>query len=127
MKHEHSLQKLMPSALEKNIGIIVGAPYSSGVLVGGNHYEYQEAPDEIVSKAKKIQELASKYQVSVKSVALQFSMAHPAVAAVIPGTTRPAHVKEDIAATQEVIPSPFWQDLREQNLVSPITPLPIDE
>ncbi|WP_261132183.1 aldo/keto reductase [Bacillus sp. Marseille-Q3570] len=126
MDHEHALRKLMPSASEKNIGIVVGAPYSSGVLVGGNHYEYQEAPDEVVSKTQKIQELASKYQVSVKSVALQFSMAHPAVAAVIPGTTRSAHVKEDIAALQEVIPSELWQELRNQNLVSPSAPLPID-
>ncbi|MGP4080815.1 aldo/keto reductase [Pseudalkalibacillus sp. R45] len=126
MDHEHALRKLMPSALEKKIGIVVGAPYSSGALVGGNHYEYQEAPDEVVSKAQKIQELASNYQVSVKSVALQFSMAHPAVAAVIPGTTRPARVKEDIAASQEAIPSELWQVLREQNLVSPVAPLPID-
>ncbi|WP_221563457.1 aldo/keto reductase [Alkalihalobacillus sp. TS-13] len=126
MDHEHALRKLMLSALEKKIGIVVGAPYSSGVLVGGSHFEYQKAPDEIVSKAQKIQELASKYQVSVKSVALQFSMAHPAVAAVIPGTTRPEHVREDIAAAQEVIPSEFWHELREQNLVSPVAPLPID-
>ncbi|UOQ44230.1 aldo/keto reductase [Halobacillus salinarum] len=126
LNHEHALLKLMPRAIEQNVGIVAGAPYSSGVLVGGDHYEYEKAPGEILSKTERIKQIAAKHDVSMKSAALQFSMAHPAVAAVIPGTTQAAHVKEDVAAFKENIPAAFWQELREENLVSPKAPLPID-
>lgn len=63
----------------------------------------------------------------MKAAALQFSVAHPAAAAVIPGLTRADHVKEDIATGKEGIPADFWLELREQNLVSGNAPLPIDE
>ncbi|MCK6255326.1 aldo/keto reductase [Fictibacillus sp. KIGAM418] len=126
LNHEHALLKLMPRATEKNVNIVVGAPFNSGVLVGGNHFDYGDVPDEIASKANQIKQIAEKHQVSIKAAALQFSMAHPAVAAVIPGSTRVEHVKEDVAASREEIPSDFWKELKEQNLVSPNAPLPID-
>ncbi|UZJ78736.1 aldo/keto reductase [Fictibacillus sp. KU28468] len=126
LNHEHALLKLMPRAAEKNINIVVGAPFNSGVLVGGNHFDYGDVPDEIASKANQIKQIAEKHQVSIKAAALQFSMAHPAVAAVIPGSTRVEHVKEDVAASKEEIPSDFWKELKEQNLVSPDAPMPID-
>lgn len=126
LNHDHALLKLMPRALEQNVQIVVGAPYSSGALVGGNHYDYGDVPDDIVSKTNAIKQITEKHQVSMKGAALQFSMAHPAVAAVIPGSTRAEHVKEDIAASKEEIPADFWLELREQNLVSPHAPLPID-
>ncbi|MCQ6268252.1 aldo/keto reductase [Fictibacillus sp. WQ 8-8] len=126
LNHEHALLKLMPKAAEKNVKIVVGAPFNSGVLVGGDHFDYGKIPDDIASKAKRMKQIAEKHQISIKSAALQFSMAHPAVAAVIPGSTRTEHVKEDIAAAKEKIPSAFWQELREQSLVAPNAPLPID-
>ncbi|MED2974764.1 aldo/keto reductase [Fictibacillus sp. B-59209] len=126
LNHEHALLKLMPRAAEKKVNIVVGAPFNSGVLVGGNHFDYGDVPDEIASKANQIKQIAEKHQVSIKAAALQFSMAHPAVAAVIPGSTRVEHVKEDVAASKEDIPSDFWKELKEQNLVSPNAPMPID-
>ncbi|RXZ00802.1 aldo/keto reductase [Fictibacillus sp. S7] len=127
LNHDHALLKLMPRALEKDMKIVVGAPFNSGVLVGGSHFDYGDIPEEIASKANRIKQIAEKHGVSVKAAALQFSMAHPAVAAVIPGSTRPEHIKEDVAASKEDIPSDFWDELRDQNLVSPRAPLPIDQ
>ncbi|MDF7728807.1 aldo/keto reductase, partial [Enterobacter hormaechei subsp. steigerwaltii] len=43
LDHERALQRLMPEALEQNVDIVVGGPYSSGVLAGGEHFEYQKA------------------------------------------------------------------------------------
>ncbi|MBB6450853.1 D-threo-aldose 1-dehydrogenase [Geomicrobium halophilum] len=127
LNHERALQRLMPAAQEKGVGIVVGAPYNSGVLVGGSHYNYQEAPSEITSKVAQIKEIAQRHQVSLKAAALQFSTAHPAVASVIPGSSRPERINEDITAIKAEIPSAFWQEMREQELVSPMAPLPIHE
>ncbi|WP_409291145.1 aldo/keto reductase [Peribacillus sp. SCS-37] len=126
LNHEYALTRLMPRAVEKNVKIVVGAPFNSGVLVGGDHFDYGKIPEDIAAKAKRIQQAAEKHGISVKSAALQFSMAHPAVAAVIPGSTRPQHVKEDVAASKEKIPAAFWQELKEKELVAPNAPLPVD-
>ncbi|MNL68938.1 hypothetical protein D3C87_1937360 [compost metagenome] len=56
---------------------------------------------------------------------MQFSLANPAVAAVIPGSSRPDRIAEDVAALSAVIPAAFWQAMREAKLVSERAPLPI--
>jgi aryl-alcohol dehydrogenase-like predicted oxidoreductase len=67
------------------------------------------------------------YKVFIKAAALQFSPAHPAVAAVIPGASRPERIAEDHATLKASIPDDFWHELRNQGLVVPTAPLPIDE
>lgn len=62
---------------------------------------------------------------SMKAAGLQFALANPAVAAVIPGASRPARIAEDRAALSETVPSAFWMDLRKAGLVHPDAPLPI--
>jgi D-threo-aldose 1-dehydrogenase len=48
------------------------------------------------------------------------------VAAVIPGASRPERIAEDVAALKVKIPDDFWREMREQKLVSPLAPLPVD-
>jgi len=126
LDHERALQRLRSAAVKKNVDIIVGGPYNSGVLAGGTHFEYQKATPEIISKVERIKCIAQRHQVSVKAAALQFVLANPAVAAVIPGASRPERIAEDKAALNAVIPAEFWQEMREQELVAPNAPLPID-
>jgi hypothetical protein len=44
----------------------IGGPYSSGVLVGGAHFEYQKAPPEILAKVDCIKARAQRHRVSMK-------------------------------------------------------------
>ncbi|MFD2924422.1 aldo/keto reductase [Halobacillus naozhouensis] len=125
LNHERALQRLMPTAQEKGVGIVVGSPYNSGVLLGGSHYNYEKAPSEILAKVEQLNEIARDHNVSLKAAALQFSTAHPAVTSVIPGSTRPDRIKEDLAAMRTEIPSSFWQELVEKQFISPQAPLPI--
>jgi D-threo-aldose 1-dehydrogenase len=81
------------------------APCSSGILAGGAHFEYQKASPAIISKVEQIKCIAAAHGVDVKAAALQFSLANPAVAAVIPVA--------------------FWQAMREAKLVSERAPLPL--
>lgn len=126
LDHEHALQRLMPAAARQNVDIVVGGPYSSGILAGGTHFEYQKASPEIIAKVELIKGIAQRHQVSVKSAALQFVLANPAVAAVIPGASRPGRIAEDHAAQSAIIPSAFWQEMREHKLVAADAPLPTD-
>ncbi|MFF2951609.1 aldo/keto reductase [Kitasatospora sp. NPDC057965] len=124
LDHDHALQRLLPLAQEQNVDMVVGGPYSSGVLAGGTHFEYQPAPQHILDKVAKLKDLTARHGVSIKAAALQFSLAHPVSAAVIPGATRPSRIAEDTAALNETVPAAFWTDLRAAGLVSPAAPLP---
>lgn len=126
LDHERALQRLMPAAAAQNVEIVAGVPYSSGVLAGGANFEYQKASPEILAKVERIRAIAARHNVSVKAAALQFVLANPVVAAVIPGASKPARIAEDHAAVKEVIPADFWRELREQGLVAANAPLPAD-
>ncbi len=124
LDHDRALQRLMPAAAAQQVDIVVGGPYSSGILAGGTHFEYAKAPPAIVEKVARLTALATEHGIGIKAAALQFSLAHPAVASVIPGASRPERLLEDQAALRQVVPAAFWQALREQGLVSPHAPLP---
>ncbi|QIY68022.1 aldo/keto reductase [Streptomyces sp. RLB1-33] len=124
LDHAHALQRLLPMAQERGVGMVVGGPYSSGILAGGSHFEYQDAPPEIIDRVKRIKDIADRNGVSIKAAALNFSLAHPVSAAVIPGATKPGRISEDLAALREKVPEQFWRELREARLVSPEAPLP---
>ncbi|MED3811968.1 aldo/keto reductase [Priestia megaterium] len=126
LDHERALQRVMPEAVKHNMDIVVGGPYSSGVLAGGTHFEYQKVSSDIMAKVEKIKAIADRHQISIKAAAVQFSLANPAVAAVIPGASRPERIAEDKAALNTVIPAAFWEEMREQKLVAPHAPLPIN-
>lgn len=125
LDHSRALQRLMPEALEQNVDIVVGGPYSSGVMAGGDYFEYQKASPEMRQKVAKIQSIAAQFNVNVKAAALQFALANPAVAAVIPGSSRPGRMAEDLAALKATIPAAFWEEMHRQNLVAENAPLPI--
>ncbi|WP_369688879.1 aldo/keto reductase [Sphingomonas azotifigens] len=124
LDHSRALQRLMPKVQERGLGVIVGGPYSSGALVGGPNFEYAPASPEILAKIAAIKAIADRHGVSMKAAGLQFSLAHPAVAATIPGASRPERIAEDRTAFEAVIPAAFWSEMRAEGLVDPTAPLP---
>ncbi|TCU21412.1 D-threo-aldose 1-dehydrogenase [Rhizobium azibense] len=127
LDHDRALQRVMPTVAERGLGIVVGGPYSSGALVGGPNFEYAPATPAILDKVARIKAIAERHGVSMKAAGLQFSLANPAVAAVIPGASHPSRLAEDRAALEERVPADFWRGLREAGLVNPGAPLPIDD
>ncbi|MED1603518.1 aldo/keto reductase [Alkalihalophilus marmarensis] len=124
MQHEGALEKMMPLAQRKNMEFVIGSPYNSGALLGGEHFDYAEITDDKKAHVEKLRKVADEHNVSLKAAALQFSTAHPAVKAVIPGSTRPGRIKEDLASMDEQIPRAFWEDLLDRKLISAKAPLP---
>lgn len=125
LDHDRALQRVMPMVAERGLGIVVGGPYSSGALVGGPNFEYAPATPAILDKVARIKSIADRHGISMKAAGLQFALANPAVAAVIPGASRPGRIAEDRAALNEVVPADFWHELRTEGLVNPVAPLPI--
>ncbi|WP_431322683.1 aldo/keto reductase [Rhizobium sp. YTU87027] len=125
LDHDRAIQRVMPKVAERGLGIVVGGPYSSGALVGGPNFEYAPATPAILDKVARIKAIADRHGVSMKAAGLQFSLGHPAVAAVIPGASKPERIAEDRAALAEVIPPDFWREIRQAGLVNPDAPLPV--
>src|SRR5688572_13462627 len=117
LDHDRALQRVMPMVAERGLGIIVGGPYSSGALVGGPNFEYAPATPAILAKVARIKAIADRHGISMKAAGLQFALANPAVAAVIPGASQPSRIAEDRTALAENVPADFWRELREARLV----------
>ncbi|WP_181347404.1 aldo/keto reductase [Thalassobacillus sp. CUG 92003] len=124
LQHERALQRMMPTAAEKDVGIIVGSPYNSGVLLGGDHFNYAKAGSDILTHVNQLEDIADRHNVHLKAAALQFSTSHPASKAVIPGSTRPDRIVEDVEMINADIPDAFWRELVDKGFVSPQAPLP---
>lgn len=109
--------------------VIIGAPYASGILVTGPvpgaRYRYSEATPEVMEKTRRIKTVCEAHNVSLPAAALQFCLAHPVVVSTIPGSARPLEVTATIAAFEADIPTAFWQDLRDENLIAPDAPTPL--
>jgi D-threo-aldose 1-dehydrogenase len=119
---DHSgLKELLPLCEEKQISIIIGGPYNSGILAGGAisgaKFNYQNASPEIVKKVTRVEEVCRRHSVPLKAAALQFPLAHPAVASVIPGARSAVEVEENFALMNAHIPKDFWKDLQAEKLL----------
>ena len=124
LDHADALRTLMPASTARGLGIVVGGPYNSGILAGGTHYEYQQATPDILARVDALRAVCAEFNVDIRAAALQFSLAHPAVAAVIPGASQPSRIAENLALVGAEIPAAFWQALRTRGLVAVDAPLP---
>ena len=124
LQHERALERMMPLAEEKGGGLVIGSAFNSGALLGGDFFDYKEITPEIKRKVEQFTHVARNHGVNLKDAALQFSSAHPAVKAVVTGSTRPDRIKEDLQAMTATVPAAFWQELIEMGLVSPKAILP---
>ncbi|MCY3713296.1 MAG: aldo/keto reductase [Gemmatimonadetes bacterium] len=123
-----ALKRLLPLCEERIISIIIGGPYNSGILalgaVDGAKFDYRKAPPHIVEKVRRIEAICGRHETPLKAAALQFPLAHPAVAAVIPGARSPEEVDENVRMYEVEIPEDFWSELREEGLIPEDAPTP---
>jgi D-threo-aldose 1-dehydrogenase len=117
-------EQLFPKCLERGVRVVVGSPYGSGVLAGGAHYNYQEARDEPIALRDRIASVCERHGVDIKAAALQFSAAHPAVAAIIPGAKRPDRIPQNVELMKTPISADLWADLKAEGLLSPDAHVP---
>ena len=82
---EPSLDDLLPKCVERGISIVVGGPLNSGILAGRDTGNYRTAPAEVVARVEAIRVVCDRHRIPLAAAALQFPLAHPAVAAIIPG------------------------------------------
>jgi D-threo-aldose 1-dehydrogenase len=116
------LEQFLPLCRERQIGIICGGPYNSGILatgaVAGAFYNYEPAPPAILDRVRKIEQICQAHAISLSEAAIQFPLFHEAVLCVIPGGKTPEEVKRNARHLQKPIPPALWVDLKTAGLIA---------
>jgi D-threo-aldose 1-dehydrogenase len=126
---EHAaLDELLPLCSQKNIGIMLGGPYNSGILatgaVPGAAYNYKPAPPAIMKRVARIEAICKRHGESIAAVALQFPLGHACVSSMIPGAAKPEEVDRNITLMQRKIPKALWAELKYESLMPETAPVP---
>ena len=125
---QSSLERLFPACLKNDVSVIIGGPYNSGILatgpVAGATYNYSVAPPEIIDLVRRLQSCCEEFGVELRAAALQFPLAHPAVATIVPGARSSHEVTENIRLLGLAIPPDFWAELKRRELINPESPTP---
>jgi len=121
---QQSLKPLMNECLAQGNAIVVGGVFNSGILAGGKHFDYGEAPPAVIAKVEALKIACEEFGVPLPAAALQFPMAHSAVVSCVVGTRTPQQLKRSIEWFEQAIPEAFWEALVERELIDAEAPLP---
>ncbi|APF36167.1 aldo/keto reductase [Chelatococcus daeguensis] len=123
-----ALEGFLPLAQDKNIGVMLGGVFNSGILatgaVPGARYNYAPAPDAVMDKVRRIEAVCRAHSVPLAHAALHFALGHPAVASVVLGGVTPEEVSRNVAAFAASPPAGLWRDLKSEGLLAPDAPIP---
>jgi len=121
------LDELLPYCAGRGIGIVLAAPFNSGILatgaVPGATYYYRPAPPEVMARTARIEEVCRAHGVSLVSAALNFPLTHPAIASVVSGYGSAAEVEANVTSFMRTPPVAFWAELKRAGLVPERAPI----
>ena len=127
---QESLDTFLPKCTQRNCSVIVGGAYNSGILATGARsnapprYNYAPAPEWVIEKVARIEDTCDRFSVPLPAAALQFPLAHPAVASVIPGIGKASHLDQTLNWFGFEIPAQFWSALIDRSLLRDDAPVP---
>ena len=122
-----ALDELLPLCVDRGIAVLCGGVMNTGLLAAprsGARYDYGDAPPELVERARRLAVVCARHDVPLRDAAIQFPLAHPAIASVVAGVRSIAHLDEYPAALRRSIPAALWADLRDEGLIRLDAPVP---
>ena len=119
------LDDLFPLCAKAGTSIVIGGPYNSGVLAGGDTFDYGDVPAHIAGRVMAIKRVCEAHAVELPAAALAFCRAHPLVVSTIPGVRSAHQFEKTLTWWQAEIPAPFWSDLKAQGLLRADAPTPV--
>jgi D-threo-aldose 1-dehydrogenase len=118
------LDDLLPKCVAAGTSIVVGGPLNSGILAGRDTWNYRPAPPDVIARVTAIAAICTSHGVPLAAAALQFPLAHPAVAAIIPGPRNAEEFAANLDLLRHPIPAALWTELRQAGLLHPGAPTP---
>ncbi len=126
---DHSaLTELLPICEQRGIAVVLGSVYNSGLLANPYQpnalFDYEPAVRDMILRARRMDEICQSFDIPLKAAALQFPLAHPAVATVMTGATSPGEAAENVRMAQTPIPTALWPALKSAGLLPENAPVP---
>jgi D-threo-aldose 1-dehydrogenase len=118
-----SLSPLLEACERQGNAIVLGGPFNSGILAGNRKFNYADAPADVIAKVEAIDAVCREFDVPLAAAALQFPMAHPAVASCIPGGRDVAQLRQNAAWFELPIPPELWRTLKQRGLLDERAPV----
>jgi D-threo-aldose 1-dehydrogenase len=114
--------ELIPECRERGVGVVVAGAFNSGLLASphpapGARYEYGQAPDDVIARARRLADVCAGHGVELPVAALQFPLREPVVRSVVLGATEPDHVRQNVQRAAAPVPDALWADLAAEGLV----------
>jgi D-threo-aldose 1-dehydrogenase len=123
-----ALDELLPLCDRKGMSMLLAAPFNSGILAVGARegatYDYKPASAPVLEKVRRIETVCARHGVELPTAALQFPLAHPRLASIVAGATKPDEVRQNVARMATAIPADLWRELKHEGLLAEAAPVP---
>jgi D-threo-aldose 1-dehydrogenase len=122
-----ALDTLLPACVDRGVAVLLGGVMNSGILADprpGSRFDYGPARDDLVLRAQRLAAICERYDVPLRAAAIQFPLAHAAVASLVAGVRSIAHLDDYPTMMALPIPAALWAELRADGLISPEAPVP---
>ncbi len=117
---------LLPAAEDRGVGVVIAGVYNSGLLSRDRppadaSYNYQQAPPELIERARRIAEVCETYGVTLPQAALAYVRRHPAVISTVVGVRNGTQMAEALRRSAAAVPDELWAALASAGLLAPPT------
>ena len=113
--------EFLPLCMRRGVKLAIGGPYNSGILArdldGPVAFNYEQAPPEMIARARALKAVCGRHGVDLKAAALQYVLAHPAVASAIPGAQTVGELEDNLRMVSAEIPGELWTELKAESLI----------
>ena len=127
---QEALRSFLPACRRRSCSVLIGGPYNSGVLASGAsgggtaYFDYRPAPPDVLQRVVDLELVCRRHNVPLAAAALQFPLAHPVVASVMPGIDSVERVEQTLELLRTPIPGDLWHELKASRLLAQDAPTP---
>lgn len=114
----------LDACARRRVSVLAGGIFNSGLLAGGDTYDYATAPPAIRERTEALKAICREYDVALPAAALQFSAAHPAMTSVVVGARSAKEVDEIVGWWSAPLPAELWDALKARGALLPDAPTP---
>jgi L-galactose dehydrogenase len=101
--NDTALDSLIPYLKKKGVGIINASPTGMGLLTERGVPSWHPAPAAMVAGAKRAVDYCKRVGADIVKLAVQFCVAHPAIATTLIGSANPENIRKNAAYLEEPV------------------------
>jgi D-threo-aldose 1-dehydrogenase len=141
---QSALDELLPRCERDGVAVVVGGVYNSGLLCHSDPrraldasrapgaigtwtdsvtFDYTPASAERVEAANRLKEVCDRHSTPLMAAAIQFPLAHPAVASVLMGPRDRAELDQNLDMFRYDVPADLWAELSASGLLGERAPV----